>query len=163
MKLAVGEYKDAAATGLADNIMSSIRVGKNVHAVVCDGANFGGACMAFDADDDNFTNNVTLKNDTASSVKVVKAGLCSPESSDAVDLKWTNKTDKNLRIVWIGYDCKDRNETREMERKIKPGDVMEEESSVGHIFHVKDFDSNVSYGHIYVTKETATQDIKDIK
>ncbi len=36
-KLSVGEYKDAAAMGLADDIMSSIKVGKNVYAEVCDG------------------------------------------------------------------------------------------------------------------------------
>lgn len=82
VKLSTGEYKDAAATGLADNVMSSIRVGKNVHAVVCDEANFGGTCMAFDKDDDDFINNATLKNDTATSVKIAKAEICSPQNAD---------------------------------------------------------------------------------
>ncbi len=164
VKLQAGEYKDAAAMGLADNSMSSIRVGKNVHAVVCDEANFGGTCMAFDKDDDDFLNNATLKNDTASSVRVSKAEICSPQSADKpVTLKWTNKTDKNLRIVWVNYECKERNEPREVERKIKPGDVMEEESFVSHIFHVTDFDTNESYGYIYVNESNAIHEIKDIK
>ncbi len=164
VKLQVGEYKNAAAMGLADNIMSSIKVGKNVHAVVCDKENFDGTCMAFDKDDDNFLNNATLKNDTASSVKVVKAEICSPQSADQpVTLKWTNKTDKNLRIVWINYECKERNEPREVERKIKPGDVMEEESFVTHIFHVTNFDTNEDYGYIHVNKSNAVHEINDIK
>ncbi len=164
VKLAAGEYKDAAAMGLADNMMSSIRVGKNVHAVVCDLANFGGTCMAFDKDDDNFTNNATLKNDTATSVKVVKAEVCSPQNADKpVTLKWTNKTDKNLRIVWVNYECKERNEPREVERKIKPGDVMEETSFVSHVFHVTNFDTNESYGYLYVNESNAIHEIKDIK
>jgi hypothetical protein len=164
VKLTAGEYKDAAAMGLADNMMSSIKVGKNVHAVVCTDANFGGTCMAFDKDDDNFLNNATLKNDTASSVKVSKAEICSPQSADKpVTLKWTNKTDKNLRIVWVNYECKERNEPREVERKIKPGDVMEEASFVTHIFHVTNFDTNESYGYIYVNESNAVHEIKDIK
>lgn len=164
VKLTAGEYKDAAAMGLADNMMSSIKVGKNVHAVVCDEANFGGTCMNFDKDDDNFLNNAMLKNDTASSVKVSKGELCSPQTADQpVTLKWTNKTDKNLRIVWINYECKERNEPREVERNIKPGDVMEEKSFVTHIFHVTNFDTNEDYGYIHVNKDNAVHEFKDIK
>ena len=159
VKLQPGEYKDAAAMGLADNIMSSIRVGKNVHAVVCDMANFEGACMAFNADDDNFTNNATLKNDIASSVKVVKAQICSSKATEAMPIAWTNKTDKTLRINWVKTDCQEENNTRE----IKPGDVYNGSAGVGHIFHVTNFQTGEKYGYIYVNKSTATQDIKDIK
>lgn len=159
MKLGVGEYQDAAATGLADNIMSSIKVGKNVHAVVCDGANFEGACMAFDADDDNFTNNATLKNDTASSVKVVKAEVCSAKATEAMPIAWTNKTDKTLRINWVTTDCQEETNPRE----IKPGDVYNGSAGVGHVFHVTNFQTGEKYGYIHVNKSTATQDIKDIK
>lgn len=159
VKLGVGEYKDAAAMGLADNIMSSIRVGKNVHAVVCDGANFDGACMSFDADDDNFTNNVTLKNDTATSVKVVKAEICSANATERIPIAWTNKTDKTLRINWVKTDCTEENNQRE----IKPGDVYNGSAGVGHVFHTTNFQTGEKYGYIYVNKSNATQDIKDIK
>ncbi|MBK7707232.1 MAG: M12 family metallopeptidase [Acidobacteria bacterium] len=159
VKLGVGEYKDAAATGLADNIMSSIRVGKNVHTVVCDKENFDGACMAFDADDDNFTNNATLKNDIASSVKVVKAEICSATATVAMPIAWTNKTDKTLRINWVKSDCTEENNSRE----IKPGDVYNGSAGVGHIFHITNFQTGEKYGYIHVNKSTATQDIKDIK
>ena len=159
VKLGVGEYKDAAATGLADNIMSSIKVGKNVHAVVCDLPNFDGACMAFNADDDNFTNNATLKNDIASSVKVVKAEVCSAKATEAMPIAWTNKTDKTLRINWVKTDCQEETNPRE----IKPGDVYNGSAGVGHVFHVTNFQTGEKYGYIHVNKSTATQDIKDIK
>ncbi len=156
VKLGVGEYKDAAATGLADNMMSSIKVGKNVHAVVCDKENFDGACMAFDADDDNFTNNATLKNDVASSVKVVKAEICSAKATEALPIAWTNKTDKTLRINWVSSDCKEETNPRE----IKPGDVYNGSAGVGHVFHVTNFQTGEKYGYIHVNKSTVNQDIK---
>lgn len=159
VKLGVGEYKDAAATGLTDNIMSSIKVGKNVHAVVCDLPNFDGACMAFDADDENFTNNATIKNDIASSVKVVKTEICSAVAYESLPIKWTNKTDKTLRINWVDTDCKEENNNRE----IKPGDVYNGNGGVGHVFHVTNFQTGEKYGYIYLNKSTTTQDIKDIK
>lgn len=163
VKLQVGEYKNAAAMGFDDNIMSSIKVGKNVHAVVCDGENFTGACDAFDKNDDDFRNNPTIKNDIASSIKVVKAKICSPQSNQPVSLNWTNNTNKSLRIVWITYDCNLRNDPQELQREIKPGQVFQQNSSVGHVFNVADFNTGVSYGHIYVTGSNATQEIKDIK
>lgn len=159
VKLGVGEYKDAAATGLTDDTMSSIKVGKNVHAVICELANFSGACMAFDADDDNFTNNATIKNDVVSSVKVVKAEICSANATELMPIAWTNKTDKTLRINWVKGDCKEENNDRE----IKPGQVYNGSAGVGHVFHITNFQSGEKYGYIHVNKETATQDIKDIK
>ena len=163
VKLQVGEYKNAAAMGFDDNIMSSIKVGKNVHAVVCDGENFGGACDAFDKNDDDFRNNPTIKNDIASSIKVVKAKICSPQSNQPVSLNWTNNTNKSLRIVWITYDCQLRNDPQELQREIKPGQVFQQNSSVGHVFNVADFNTGANYGHIYVTESNGTQEIKDIK
>jgi hypothetical protein len=156
VKLGVGDYKDAAATGLADNMMSSVKVGKNVHAVVCDKENFEGACMAFDADDDNFTNNATLKNDIASSVRVVKAEICSAAATEALPIAWTNKTDKTLRINWVNSACKEETNPRE----IKPGDVYNGSAGVGHVFHVTNFQTGEKYGYIHVNKSTVTQDIK---
>lgn len=163
VKLQPGEYKDAAAMGLADNIMSSIKVGKNVHAIVCDGTNFTGACDAFDKDDADFRNNPTIKNDIASSIKVVKAKICSPEGEKPVSLRWTNKTNKNLRIVWINTECQERNADWEVKREIKPGQVFDDQSFVGHVFLVSDFNSGEKYGYMYVTDSNAVQDIKDIK
>lgn len=67
-----GEYKNPAEIGLANDSMSSIKVGVNVRATVCTNDNFGTPCEEFDKTDDDLTNNPTIKNDTASSIKVVE-------------------------------------------------------------------------------------------
>lgn len=160
--LEVGEYKTAAAMGLGDNIMSSIKVGKNVYAEVCEGSNFTGACELFDKHDADLRNNPTIKNDTVSSVKVVKADngksakICTTGGDKQVPIKWTNNTKRTLRINWISYDCKEETNDRE----IKPGQVYDGTSYAGHIFVVRDFNNNEQLGHIIVTTGNATQQLK---
>jgi len=83
VKLKPGEYKNAAAIGLADNIMSSIKVGVNVRATVCDGENFTPPCEDFDKTDDDLTNNATIKNDTVSSIKVIETKAVTAEAKPA--------------------------------------------------------------------------------
>lgn len=80
VKLKPGEYRNAVAIGLADNIMSSIKVGVNVRATVCDGENFVAPCEDFDKTDDDLTNNATIKNDTVSSIKVIETKTATAEA-----------------------------------------------------------------------------------
>ncbi|HRH40655.1 MAG TPA: hypothetical protein PKY82_03350, partial [Pyrinomonadaceae bacterium] len=81
VKLKPGEYKNAVAIGLDDNIMSSIKVGINVRATVCDGENFVAPCEDINKTDDDLTNNPTIQNDTISSIKVVEVNANqTPES-----------------------------------------------------------------------------------
>ena len=160
--LEVGEYKNAAAMGLGDDIMSSIKVGKNVYAEVCSGKDFTGACELFDKHDADLRNNPTIKNDTVSSVKVVKvdnsksAKICTMGGDKEVAIAWTNKTNRTLRINWVSYDCEEENNTRE----IKPGQVYDGVSYAGHIFVVRDFKSKEQLGHIIVTTSNGTQELK---
>lgn len=72
VKLKPGEYKNATEIGLANDTMSSIKIGVNVRATVCDGENFTAPCEEFDKTDYDLMNNPTIKNDTASSIKVVE-------------------------------------------------------------------------------------------
>lgn len=161
-KLGVGEYSDSSKMGLSDNIMSSIKVGKNVYAMVCDGKNFTGACELFDKHDADLRNNPTIKNDIVSSVKVIKAKasgekICPGDAGKEVNIKWTNNTDRTLRINWVNYNCKEEKNDRE----IKPGQVYDGKSYVGHVFVVRDFgSSNEQLGHIIVTASNATQTLK---
>lgn len=162
-KLGVGEYGDSSKMGLADNIMSSIKVGKKVYAMVCDGKNFTGACELFDKHDADLRNNPTIKNDIVSSVKVVKVDekkaskICSGETGKEVNIAWKNNTNRTLRINWVNYDCKEEKNDRE----IKPGQVYDGISYVGHVFVVRDFgSSNEQLGHIIVTASNATQVLK---
>ena len=161
-KLGVGDYNDASKMGLADNIMSSIKVGKKVYAQVCDGKNFTGACELFDKHDADLRNNPTIKNDIVSSVKVVKVDekksekICPGETGQKVTIGWKNTTNKTLRINWVNYGCKEEKNDRE----IKPGQVYDGISYEGHIFVVRDFTSNEQLGHIIVTASNATQTLK---
>lgn len=162
-RLSVGEYADAAKMNLADNIMSSVKIGKNVYAMVCDGKNFTGACELIDAHDADFRNNPTIKNDTVSSVKVIKVNankggkICPAETGQKVNIKWTNNTKRTLRINWVNYGCSEEKNDRE----IKPGQVYDGVSYVGHVFVIRDFgSSNEQLGHIIVTASNATQELK---
>lgn len=162
-KLSVGEYGDSSKMGLADNIMSSIKVGKKVYAMVCDGKNFTGACELFDKHDADLRNNPTIKNDIVSSVKVIKVDeskgskICPGETGQKVNINWKNTTNRTLRVNWVNYDCKEEKNNRE----IKPGQVYDGISYVGHVFVVRDFgSSNEQLGHIIVTNSNATQELK---
>lgn len=162
IKLEVGEYPNAAKMGLSDNIMSSIKVGKGVTAMVCDGPNFTGACEIFDKDDADLRNNPTIKNDIASSVKVIKidetkaSKVCPGKTGQEVPIAWKNNTGKTLRINWVNYDCKEEKNTRE----IKPGQVYDGVSYEGHVFYVRDFSSNEELGIMVVSKSNANQIMK---
>lgn len=163
-KLGVGDYGDSSKMGLADNIMSSIKVGKKVYAMVCDGQNFTGACELFDKNDADLRNNPTIKNDIVSSVRVIKtkmdgAGadkICPENAGAKVNIKWTNNTNKTLRINWVNNGCKEEKNDRE----IKPGQVYDGISYVGHVFVVRDFTNNEQLGHIIVTASNGTQVLK---
>ncbi len=161
-KLGVGDYADLSKTEVGENFMSSIKVGKNVYAMVCDGKNFTGACELFDKHDGDLRNNPTIKNDIVSSARVVKANageekICPGKAGEKVNIAWKNTTNRTLRINWVNYGCKEEKNNRE----IKPGQVYDGVSYVGHVFVVRDFgSSNEQLGHIIVTASNATQTLK---
>lgn len=119
VKLKPGEYKNATAIGLADNIMSSIKVGVNVRATVCDGENFTAPCEDFDKTDDDLTNNQTIKNDTVSSIKIIETKAATAEAKPA-EIKalatglageWTNETE-TVKFTETIAEFRLRNETK---------------------------------------------------
>lgn len=65
----VGEYPNPAAIGLPNDAITSLRVGRNVRAILCRDDGYGGGCETFTADDPNLTDN-TIGNDQVSSAKV---------------------------------------------------------------------------------------------
>lgn len=152
--LEVGDYSNPTKMGLANDTMSSIKVGKGVTAMVCRDFDFKGPCEVFASNDADLTKNPVIKNDMASSIKVVKARACSPSSDKALSLKWVNKTGKPIRVNWIGFDCKEQTY-----RVIQPNAVFEENSYVGHIFRVRD-DSNNDLGLMVATPDNLNFEIK---
>lgn len=115
VKLKVGEYKNAAEMGFANDSMSSIKVGVNVRATVCDNENFGAPCEEFDKTDYDLMDNPKIKNDTASSIKVVEVKAeAKPEAVKALSTglagEWTdgkevlNFTEDKLVARYVNRD-----------------------------------------------------------
>jgi hypothetical protein len=72
--LNVGNYANAAAIGLADNSISSLRIGRSVQACACDDENYATTCLAFLADSSNLGDASGNWNDRISSLKVAARG-----------------------------------------------------------------------------------------
>lgn len=68
--LAVGNYPSPDEMGLANDIMSSIRVGSSVKVLLCRDANFGGFCEEL-TNDQASLGALTIGNDTVSSMRVL--------------------------------------------------------------------------------------------
>jgi len=68
--LNIGEFPTATSTGLANDSISSFRLGPNVEVVVCEHDNFGGACQAFTQDIADMTGQ-PVGNDAITSIKVI--------------------------------------------------------------------------------------------
>jgi hypothetical protein len=99
--LEAGDYPNAAAVGLPNDSISSIKVGANVQAFVCQDDNFGEPCQTFPADTADLTTQVMIPpltwNDRISSLRVqVRAlaacdakyfpGCANPQTNGFVDL-----------------------------------------------------------------------------
>jgi surface antigen len=65
----LGAYNDAAAVGLPDNSISSIKVGSGANVRLCDNPGLNSPCEFFNYDDPDLSNN-TINTDTVSSVMV---------------------------------------------------------------------------------------------
>lgn len=79
-----GDYANAAAFGIANDSLSSIRVGPGMQACVCSAPNFGEVCESFTVDDANLGNN-RIGHDTASSLRVQPLGAtCAPSAAVGV-------------------------------------------------------------------------------
>lgn len=67
--LNIGEFPTATSTGLANDSISSFRLGPNVEVLVCEHENFGGACQVFTQDIADM-NGQAVGNDKITSIKV---------------------------------------------------------------------------------------------
>lgn len=75
---------------------------------------------------------------------VRKDKVCSPPTNEKVNIKWVNKTDRDLRVNWVNFKCSEEKN----DRLIKPDMVYDGISYVGHIFRVRDFKTNEDFGFI---------------
>jgi hypothetical protein len=105
----VGDYPNAAAFGLPDNSISSVRVGSTVQACLCEAENFGNVCEAFTSDDNGLGNNFPSLgggNDIVSSVKVQQPGaLCKatpPAATGFSQVEISNCDSNQLAVhIWM--------------------------------------------------------------
>jgi hypothetical protein len=65
----IGGYSNPGAIGLPNDSISSIKVGSNVKATLCEHDNYGGVCEIFTGNDGNLSDN-SIGNDRVSSAKV---------------------------------------------------------------------------------------------
>lgn len=105
------------------NIATEAETGGNLFLAFNDGKRF------YDDNTGKFT--VTFK--VVSGDKV-----CSPPTSEKVNIKWINKTGKPIRVNWINFKCTEETS----DRLIQPDGVFDGYSFVGHIFRVRDEDKN---------------------
>ena len=65
----IGDYPNPSSLGIANDSISSVKVGSNVKLTLCRDDNYGGTCETFQGDDANLSDN-SIGNDQASSAKV---------------------------------------------------------------------------------------------
>lgn len=65
----IGQYSNPSSIGLPNDSISSVKVGSNVKAILCEHDNYQGTCEAFTGDDANLADN-SIGNDRVSSAKV---------------------------------------------------------------------------------------------
>ncbi len=81
----IGQYPNSSAIALPNDSISSIRVGDEVQATLCEHNDYGGICEVFSGDDPNLSDN-TIGNDQVSSVSVEQnSNPCDP-SDDQIAL-----------------------------------------------------------------------------
>lgn len=79
--LGIGEYSNPGAMGVANDSISSIKVGGNVKATLCKDDNYAGGCEDFTSDDTHLGDN-SIGNDSVSSAKVSSRSSGNPLPSD---------------------------------------------------------------------------------
>lgn len=97
----IGQYSNPSSIGLPNDSISSVKVGGNVKAILCEHDNYQGTCETFTGDDANLTDN-SIGNDRVSSAKVEpRASLPSPpqllspangstfNEGDSITLSWS--------------------------------------------------------------------------
>ena len=75
--LNVGDYANIVTAAKFENdVVSSVKVGKNVKAMLCEHIDFGGVCQTFEADNE-FLEGSQIENDRVSSIKVIAKNAAS--------------------------------------------------------------------------------------
>jgi len=110
----VGQYPNPSAIGLPNDQISSIKVGSDVRATLCQDDNYQGVCEVFLGDDPNLTDN-SIGNDTVSSVKVesrttipLPPEILTPSNGasflegESITLSWTPSGDQYSGEIWGG-------------------------------------------------------------
>lgn len=110
----VGNYPNPGSIGLANDQITSIKVGSNVKATLCRDDNFSGTCETFLGNDSNLSDN-GIGNDQVSSVKVEgrtqvpsTPSLSSPGNGavfaegTGITLSWSSTGDQYTGEIWGG-------------------------------------------------------------
>ncbi len=80
---------------------------------------------------------------------------CSKDGGKPMNISWKNNTKMTLRINWVNSKC----EEEKNDRELKPGEVYDGSSYVGHWFMIRDFKTNKELGYREVQAQYATMGI----
>lgn len=110
----IGDYSNPSAIGLPNDAISSLKVGSNVQAILCENDNYLGKCETFLSDDSNLGDN-NIGNDSVSSVKVQSRvqlpsipSIYSPiygtvlTEGDTITLSWSSTGTQYYGEIWGG-------------------------------------------------------------
>ena len=81
--------------------------------------------------------------------------ICSKDGGEEMDISWKNNTKMTLRINWVNSKCQEETNDRE----IKPGEVYDGSSYVGHWFMIRDFKTGKKLGYREVQAQYANMGI----
>ncbi len=82
--LGIGDYGDASALGIANDSVTSIKVGRNVEVILCTDANYLGTCQDFTGNNWSLANTSVGDNQVSSARVVKKLVLVSPPNGSSL-------------------------------------------------------------------------------
>jgi len=115
-------------------------------------SNAGNLFFGFNDNADNYGDNKGGWDVTYRIVK--KAKICSIESGTRLRFAWINKTGAPITVSWINDKC-----VEEAPQTFQPNDKFSGETSVGHIFRIRDAKSKEEIGLITVEATSKNVDI----
>jgi hypothetical protein len=94
-----GEYPNPASLGIANDSVSSVKVGGNVQLILCRDDNYAGGCETFTGDDSNLSDNSIGDNSVSSAKVAIRTVLNSLSASPSLV-----SPGQNIQVSWSGLD-----------------------------------------------------------
>jgi hypothetical protein len=94
-----GNYADSGALNIANDAVSSVRIGGNVQLTLCRDSSYAGGCETFTGDDDNLSDN-QIGNDQVSSARVEQRVTACPSPSTTAPSDGSVSSNQSITFSW---------------------------------------------------------------